>query len=468
MQTPPEIQRHKMAVLLVTSIAAFVTPFMGASINIALPSIGQEFAADAITLSWIATSFILCAAVFLIPMGRIADIGGRTKIFIWGGVIFGAASIACALAWSAEILITARVLQGVGGAMLFGTSAAIISSVYPPGERGHAMGINIGIVYLGLSLGPFLGGLMTQYMGWRSIFWLNVLLCALLVLVTVWKLKAEWAEAQGEKFDLFGSVVYGTGLVALMYGLSELPSMPGFISLGAGIVILLVFLKWETTITSPILDIALFAHNRVFAFSNLAAFINYSATFAIGFLLSLYLQYIKGLSPSDAGIVLVAMPVVQAIFSPLTGRLSDRIQPRLLASSGMALTAAGLLMLVFVGANTAIWYIIISLIVLGAGFALFSSPNVNAVMSSVDRKALGVASATLATMRLTGQMFSLGIAMLLISLFIGRVQVTPEVYPQYVRSLQTAFAIFTALCIGGIFASMARGKAQRSGPQGHG
>ena len=302
MQTPPEIQRHKMAVLLVTSIAAFVTPFMGASINIALPSIGQEFAADAITLSWIATSFILCAAVFLIPMGRIADIGGRTKIFIWGGVIFGAASIACALAWSAEILITARVLQGVGGAMLFGTSAAIISSVYPPGERGHAMGINIGIVYLGLSLGPFLGGLMTQYMGWRSIFWLNVLLCALLVLVTVWKLKAEWAEAQGEKFDLFGSVVYGTGLVALMYGLSELPSLPGFISLGAGIVILLVFLKWETTITSPILDIALFAHNRVFAFSNLAAFINYSATFAIGFLLSLYLQYIKGLSPSDAGL----------------------------------------------------------------------------------------------------------------------------------------------------------------------
>ncbi|MFA5079664.1 MAG: MFS transporter [Dehalococcoidia bacterium] len=467
MQTPPEIQRHKTAVLLVTSIAAFVTPFMGASVNIALPSMAQEFATDAITLSWIATSFILCAAVFLIPMGRIADIGGRKKVFIWGGVIFGASSIACALAWSAEILIVARVLQGVGGAMLFGTSAAIISSVYPPGERGHAMGINIGIVYLGLSLGPFLGGLMTQYMGWRSIFWLNVLLCALLVMVTVWKLKAEWAEAQGEKFDLFGSVVYGAGLVALMYGLSELPALPGFISLGAGIVILLIFLKWESTIPSPILDIYLFAHNRVFAFSNLAAFINYSATFAVGFLLSLYLQYIKGLSPSDAGIVLVAMPVVQAIFSPLTGRLSDRIQPRLLASSGMALTAAGLLMLVFVKSDTTIWYIIISLVVLGAGFALFSSPNVNAVMSSVDRKALGVASATLATMRLTGQMFSLGIAMLLISLFMGRVQVTPEVYPQYVQSLQTAFAIFTALCIGGIFASMARGKAHRSGPQGH-
>ncbi|MBN1691446.1 MAG: MFS transporter, partial [Dehalococcoidia bacterium] len=281
MRNPPLIKSHKATVLLVTSIAAFVTPFMGASVNIALPSIGDEFATDAITLSWIATSFILCAAVFLIPMGRIADIGGRKKVFIWGGAIFGAASVFCALAWSAEMLIAARVLQGVGGAMLFGTSAAIISSVYPPGERGHAMGINIGIVYLGLSLGPFLGGLMTQYLGWRSIFWLNTFLCTLLVVVTVWKLKAEWAEAQGEKFDLFGSIVYGMGLVTLMYGLSELPSLPGFISLGAGLFILLIFLKWESAITSPILDIDLFAHNRVFAFSNLAAFIHYSATFAV-------------------------------------------------------------------------------------------------------------------------------------------------------------------------------------------
>ncbi len=459
--TPPRGNSHKAAVLLVTSIAAFVTPFMSASVNIALPSIGLEFGEDAITLSWVATSFILCAAVFLIPMGRIADIRGRKKVFIWGGAIFGAASIICALAWSADVLIAARVLQGVGGAMLFGTVAAIISSVYPPGERGRAMGINIAITYVGLSMGPFLGGLMTQYLGWRSIFWFNTLLCAVLLIFTVWKLKPEWAEARGERFDLFGSIIYGAGLVALMYGLSELPSTHGFISLGAGLVILLIFLKWESVTTSPVLDITLFANNQVFAFSNLAAFINYSATFAVGFLLSLYLQYIRGLTPGNAGIVLVAMPVVQAAFSPLTGRLSDRIEPRLLASAGMALTAAGLLPLVFIGADTSIWYIVFCLILLGAGFALFSSPNINAVMSSVDKKSLGVASATLATMRLTGQMFSLGIAMLLISLFMGRVQVTSEVYPQYVQSVQTAFAIFTALCIGGIFASMARGKTHR-------
>jgi MFS family permease len=468
MHTPPEAKSNKTAVLLVTSIAAFVTPFMAASVNIALPSIGTEYTIDAITLSWIATSFILSAAVFLIPFGRIADIRGRKKIFLYGGAIFGAASVLGALAWSPEILIAARAIQGIGGAMLFGTVAAIISSVYPLGERGRAMGTNIAITYLGLSLGPFLGGLMTQYLGWRSLFWLNTFLCAVLLIFTVWKLKSEWAEARGEKFDLAGSVIYGAGLVAVMFGFSELPAWYGFLALAVGLAVLIVFVKWESSTASPVLNISLFRNNQVFAFSNVAAFINYSATFAVGFLLSLYLQYIKGLNPVDAGIVMVAMPVVQAVFSPLTGRLSDRIEPRLLASSGMALTALGLLLLVFIGADTAIWYIIFCLVLLGAGFALFSSPNINAVMSSVDKKSLGVASATLATMRLTGQMFSLGIAMLLISLFMGHAQVTPEVYPQYILSLQTALAVFTALCIGGIFASMARGKAQRSGPQGHG
>ena len=458
--TESSVNNHKAAVLLVTSIAAFLTPFMASSVIIALPSMGSEFAIDAVTLSWIATSFILSAAVFLIPLGRIADIKGRKIIFIFGGAIFGAASIMAALAWSAEVLIAARVIQGMGGAMLFGTGTAIISSVYPPGERGRAMGINIGVTYIGLSLGPFLGGMMTQYLGWRSLFWLIALLCCLLLTVTLFKLKSEWSEARGEKFDLAGSVIYGIGLIAVIYGLSELPAWLGFLSLSAGMVTLLAFIKWETVTESPVLDITLFLNNQVFAFSNLAAFINYSATFAVSFLLSLYLQYIRGLTPGSAGIVLVAMPVIQAIFSPLTGRLSDRIEPRLLASAGMALTALGLLPLIFIAADTALWYIIACLVLLGGGFALFSSPNVNAVMSSVDKKALGVASATLATMRLTGQMFSLGIAMLLVSLFVGRVQVTPEVHPQFILSLQVALAIFTALCIGGIFASMARGKTR--------
>jgi len=460
MKTEASQYTHKTAVLLITSIAAFLTPFMASSINIALPSIGKEFSVDAVVLSWVATSFLLAAAVFLIPFGRIADIYGRKKIFISGAAVFLIASVIAALSWSCTVLLIARVIQGIGGAMIFGTGTAIITSVFPLGERGRAMGITIALTYLGLSLGPFAGGFMTQYLGWRSLFWFNTLICLLLISVTLWRLRAEWADARGEKFDLAGSIIYGIGLIAVMYGFSELPEWFGFASLAAGIIIILVFLWWEDRIESPVLDVALFVQNRVFAFSNLAAFINYSATFAVGFLLSLYLQYIRALPPSNAGLVLVAMPAIQAIFSPLTGRLSDRIEPRILASSGMALTTSGLLLLIFINGDTQLWYIILSLIILGAGFALFSSPNINAVMSSVDKKSLGVASATLSTMRLTGQMFSLGVAMLLIALYMGHVQVTPEYFPQFIQSLQVAFVVFTLLCFGGIFASLARGKSR--------
>ncbi|GAH61757.1 unnamed protein product, partial [marine sediment metagenome] len=221
---------------------------------------------------------------------------------------------------------------------------------------------------------------------------------------------------------------------------------------------ILIFIRWEMKVKSPVLNIELFKNNPVFTFSNLAALISYSATFAVAFLLSLYLQYTKGLNPQNAGLILLSMPAMQAIFSPLAGRLSDRIEPRIIASVGMGLTTIGLVLLIFLDQNTAIEFILVSLIILGFGFALFSSPNTNAVMSSVDKRFYGVASATLATMRQIGMMLSMGIAMLLFALFIGRVEITPEYYPAFVSSLKIAFVIFAILCFGGIFASLARGK----------
>jgi MFS family permease len=208
------------------------------------------------------------------------------------------------------------------------------------------------------------------------------------------------------------------------------------------------------------LQIELFKNNIVFAFSNLAALINYSATFAVSFLLSLYLQYIKGFTPEKAGLILIAQPVMMAIFSPLAGILSDRIEPLIIASIGMALTTAGLVMLIFVGNGASIGFIIVSLIILGLGFGLFSSPNTNAVMGSVERKFYGVASGMLGTMRLTGQTFSLGISLLLFALYIGRVEITPEYYPLFLKSMRTAFIIMAILCFLGIFASIARGKTR--------
>ena len=463
MQTDNPHPPHKTAFLIVACITGFLTPFIGSSVNIALPTIGREFNVDAVLLSWVATSYLLSAAVFLVPFGRIADIHGMKKIFISGLVIYTVSSCLSAVAWSPAVLIISRVIQGLGGAMIFGTGTALLISAYPLQERGRVLGINIAFVYAGLSAGPFIGGLLTQYLGWRSIFWVNAVLGLLPIIITLWQIRGEWAHARGEKLDLPGAIVYGLGLVAIIFGFSALPDWMGFAALAAGTAIIFIFVQMELRVEHPVLNIRLFVDNRVFGFSNLAAFINYAATFGVGFLLSLYLQYIKQLPPQSAGLVLVAMPVVQAAFSPLAGRLSDRFEPRLIASSGMAFTTAGLLLLVFLDSDTNLWFIIMSLVLLGFGFALFSSPNTNAVMSSVEKRSLSIASATLGTMRLTGQMFSMGIAMLILSIVMGRVQITPEFYLQFQLSVRYAFITFTILCFGGIFASMARGNSRDNG-----
>ncbi len=445
-------------VLFVATTSSFLTPFMASSVNIALASIGKEFAIDAVLLGWVATSYLLAATVFLVPFGRIADIYGRKRIFTYGMLIYTVSSLLSVSSRSAIVLISFRILQGIGSGMIFGTGIAILTSAFPPSERGRVLGINTAATYLGLSLGPFLGGVLTQYFGWRSIFLTNGVLGLIITASVFWKLKGEWAEAKGEKFDLTGSAIYGLAIIGLIYGLSRLPALSAAWIIPAGFLGILAFIRWERKVKSPVLNIDLFKNNTVFAFSNLAALINYSATHAISFLLSLYLQYIKGFSPQIAGLILVSQPAVQAIFSPLTGRLSDRIEPRILASTGMALTSTGLLLFIFLSEKTSLIFITGSLILLGFGFAFFSSPNVNAIMSSVERKSYGVASGMLATMRTMGQMLSMAIATLLFAIFIGRVKITPECYPLFLKSVKIAFMIFTALCFGGIFASLARGK----------
>ena len=450
----------KRTVLIVAALSSFLMTFMGSSINIALPSIGNEFQMNAVLLGWVATAYLLATAMFLLPFGRLADIHGRKRILIYGIFIFTISSLFLSFSPSATFLIALRAVQGIGSAMIAVTGIAILTSVFPVGERGRALGISVAATYLGLSLGPVLGGLLTQHFGWRSIFLATVPLGLIVIALVFRKVKGEWAEARGEKFDISGSIIYGFALIGLMYGFSLLPSMPGIWLIIAGGLGILAFIKKEMKTSSPLLDMNIFKHNRVFAFSNLAALINYSATFAVTFLLSLYLQYVKGFSPQYAGLVLVSMPAMQAIFSPLAGRLSDRIEPRTLASIGMAITTVGLSLFIFLNDGTSLSFIIATLIILGFGFAFFSSPNTNAIMSSVENRFYGVASATLATMRGVGMMFSMGIAMLLFAIYIGRVEITPEYYALFLKSTRVAFIIFAALCFGGIFASLARGKRQ--------
>jgi len=447
----------KQVVLFIAILAGFITPFDGSAVNIALPAIGAEFHMDAIALSWVATAYLLSSALFLVPFGKIADIYGRKKVFLYGITIFSLSSLIMTMASSSEMLIGVRVVQGIGSAMIFGTGVAIVTSVFPPGERGKALGTYITAVYIGLSVGPLLGGAMTQYLGWRSIFFVNVPIGITAVLLILWKIKGEWAECRGEKFDLTGSVIYGAAIVAVMYGFSVLPELKGVALLALGTLGIIGFALFEIRTSSPVLDISLLTKNRIFAFSNLSALINYSATYAVTFLLSLDLQYTKGFTPEHAGLILVAQPVVMAMVSPIAGRLSDRTEPRIVASVGMAFTALGLFLLIFLTESTPLWHLIITLVILGIGFGLFSSPNTNAIMSSVDKKFYGVASGMNGTMRLLGQMLSMGIAMMIFAIVIGPVEITPEYYPQFVLSLHYAFILFTAFCILGIFASLVRG-----------
>jgi EmrB/QacA subfamily drug resistance transporter len=453
----------KRITLFVVTLTAFLTPFDGSAVNIALPSIGEEFSMDAVSLGWVATAYLLASAMFLVPFGRVADIFGRKKIFIFGILIFTAASFSMVLCGSGAMLIGLRIVQGFGSAMIFGTGVALLTSVFPAQERGKALGINVAAVYLGLSVGPFLGGLLTSHFGWRSIFLVNVPLGLLAMALVSFKLREEWAEAKGEKFDLTGSIIYCFGLIAIIYGFSSFSRWGAKVSAGLillGVLGVLAFIAWEIRVKNPLLNIDLFKGNRAFVLSNLAALIHYSATFAVAFFLSLYLQYIKKLNPQSAGAILVFQPVVMAACSPFAGRLSDRIEPRIVASMGMALTAVGLFLLAFLQGNTTLEFVIADLILLGLGFALFSSPNTNAVMGSVRKRFYGVASGTLGTMRLTGQMLSMGMAMLIFAVHIGHTQITPEYFPILLKSTRSASILFGILCSGGVFASLARGKVR--------
>jgi len=289
------------------------------------------------------------------------------------------------------MLICFRVFQGVGGAMIFSTGVAILTSVFPPQERGKVLGFNVAAVYSGLSLGPVLGGVLTHYFTWRSIFLVNVLFGIVIIWLLLLKMKVEWAEARGEKFDFIGAAIYGVAILGVIYGLSLLPSLISFLYLIIGSLALFGFVKRELKVKEPVFDLHFFVTNRVFAFSNLTALINYSGLFALTFLLSLYLQHIKGLDAQGAGLILVFQPIMMALCSPFAGRLSDKIEPRIVASAGMALSTLGLFLLVFLTPNSSMGFIIGAQIVLGLGFALFSSPNTNAIMGSVERKFYGLA-----------------------------------------------------------------------------
>jgi EmrB/QacA subfamily drug resistance transporter len=444
-----------MAVIMITM---FFNAFMGAAINIAIPNIAKDFSMSAVGSSWVSMSFLLASAMFLLPFGKIGDLYGRKKLFLLGNIVFAFSSILCALSYNGFLLIASRFLQGIGGAMIMSTGMAIVTAVFPPKDRGKMLGLSVSAVYLGLTAAPVLGGILTQTFGWHSLFIVSAIAGLIVILGILFKIKAEWSEPDQFKFDIKGSMVYMCSVFLLMYGFSHLPSLLGVILSGSGIIGIVTFVIIELKVFSPVLNIKLFQQNRIFAFSNLAALINYAATFAITFVLSLFLQYAKGLSPREAGLLLITQPAIMALTASYAGRLSDKIDSRILSSLGMGIIVVGLVFLYFLDVQSSNVFLISSLIIVGLGFGTFSSPNTNSVMSSVEKKYLGVASATISTMRIMGQILSMAIAAMVMHIFLGDSKISKANMPQFIESSKVIFLIFVVLCFIGVFASLARGK----------
>ncbi len=444
--------------VLASVLGSFLTPFMISAVNVALPTIGRELGLDAVLLNWVPTAFLLASSVFLLPFGRLADLWGRKAVYQWGIALFSAASLLLGLVSGPLGLVALRAVQGMACGMIFSTGPAILASIFGPGERGRVLGINVAAVYCGLSAGPFLGGVLTVQFGWRGLFLAPVPLGALTLLLLWRGLPQEWrAPGPPLPFDRGGTLLYAAGLVTLIVSLSFLPGPAGWGLLLAGLAGLAVFLWWETRVPAPLLPVALFRDNRVFAFANLASLIHYAATYANSFLLSLFLQKARGLAPREAGTVLVAQPLVQALCSPVAGWLSDRWDPRFLASGGMGLTMTGLALLASCTPETSLVLLVLVLCLMGFGFALFSSPNINCVMGSVAPRDYGLASGTQSTMRVLGQLTSMAVTMLLFAVLIGAVEIDAGRLPVFLQAFRMAYLIFAVLCAFGILASLARG-----------
>jgi len=448
-------QTNKSAVLITLSITSFLVPYMGSSLNLALPELAYAFNLDAKKLGWVTSAFLIATAAFQVPSAKIADLFGRKKIFLLGVALFGASSVACAVAWNFVSLIVFRVFAGLGSAMIFGTNLAILSATYEARERGKAMGFLTSVVYMALAVGPFLGGFLTHYFGWESVFYIPGAILVVQAITVPFFIKSEWVEDSSKHFDKRGSLIFGLSVFCLIFGFSEFPNIYAFILVVVGILLLVFFYNYEKHRKEPIFNVRLFGGNKVFTLSSLATLFSYAATTATFFIMSLYLQFVRGFDARAAGLVLVSSAVVQSIAALFSGRLADKFEPSKISMFGMILNAVGLFGLVFAGLDSSIIFVIAMLLLLGLGIGLFGAPNTKVIMGSVEKKHISQASATVGTMRLSGQAFSMGIAMMAISLFIGDTPIVPENFANFMQSWKFTFVLCAVLCVVGACTSRA-------------
>ncbi len=448
------------AVVLMVTLNAFSTPMMLSATNVALPAIADKFALTAVMLSWIPMAYLMASAMFILIFGRVADIFGRKHVFLIGTTAVIVSSLFSALSVNAPMLLLGRFLQGFSAAMLYATQMAIVSSVFRPEQRGKAIGLVVSSVYLGLAAGPFLGGMATDWFGWRANFLLHIPLALVVLYIGVTKVPGEWLGEKG-KFDTTGAILFGLCIVFLCLGITSVPDWESLPILALFILCLAVFARHVLAVENPIWDIRLFLTNSIFARSCGASLIMYTATYANVVLLSLYLQQVKAFSASEAGLILMIQPISMALLAPVAGRLSDTFEPRLLASAGMVLTMLGLFILSTLTALSPVWLVVFALAMTGFGFSFFSAPNTNAIMGAVDKKDYGSASGAAATTRILGQLASMVLVSFAMSWVLGDRLIDASNLLALEQAIQLSFAIASGICLLGIYLSATRGKLHR-------
>jgi EmrB/QacA subfamily drug resistance transporter len=465
---------YKWTVLSVTAVGSFMVSLDSSILNIAIPALSEDLNASFEIVQWIPIVYLLVMSITLIAFGRLADIRGRKNYFLLGIILFTVSSLLCMFSTSGAMLIVFRAIQGTGSAFISANSPSMITEVFPHKETGKAMGIYVAFIYIGIVLGPVLGGLLVQGFTWRAIFAINLPIGIILLIIGFLKIKKSELKLKDESFDTIGTSAFGIALALFLLGLS-LSNQLGWTSplilsfMGISVITFISFIFIEKKVKYPMLNLRLFSRNRIFATANLAALLNYIATIGVSFLLSIYLQTFLGLSPAITAFLLIPTPVTMAISTLFSGRLSDKIGTRIPCTIGLGIMAIGLVSLVFIIAYLDIIYILISQSVIGIGIGIFSAPNQSAIMKSVEKRDLGIASGTLATMRVVGQSVSIAFLSAILGFFIPSnilnpiishqtVEITATIKASFEMGIHTAFIVSAVICVFGAIVSMVRGK----------
>lgn len=448
--------KQKSAIMVGVS-TAFVTTFAGSALNLAIPDMGSFFGMGASSVGWIVTIYSLVVAAFSTPFGKLADSTGRRRILVIGIAGFGISSVISVFAPNAAVILALRVFQGLSAAMIFATSMPVAISPFPGKERGKAIGLVTSGTYAGLAMGPVLGGVLNNWLGWKSIFVFGALISVFALIVIFKGVDKDTVEKAELKQDVTGNILYVFMIASFIYGLTSFNSIRfGWAFIAAAFVFGFFFVKKELSSENPMIDVRIFASNMTYTLSNLTALFNYSATFALSYLISIYLQVVMGFSSQTAGFILITQPLFMAVLSPRMGKMSDRVAPYKLASFGMGLCALSLLFFAFIKDGTPIGMVIAALAVAGVGIAFFSSPNTNVIMGCVPPEKFAVANSILATMRTTGQSSGMAIITLVVSGTVGNVSLYEISSDQLINTIHIAFTIFTCLCAAGILMSLQR------------